>query len=255
MEIDSYSYINRMSKIHPVEKLLFAIMTMLLCFWFDRYTNLLVVFMMFIIIVYIAKIPYKVYIKLILIPFSFLIISVLTIVINVLDDKSVAIISIKVFGAFIGITSDGINTAFNLTSRTLALVSCLYFLTLTTPITDIVDVLEKIKIPMLFLELTQITYRLIFVLLNAAKEIYISQDSRLGYSKVKNGYRSLGFLISSLFVKSYRDSQNLYLALEARGYKGDLKVISKKQKINIRNCVIIFLIELILINLSLFLRR
>lgn len=151
MLIDSYSYTNRMYNVHPVEKLLFALLTMILCFEFDAYTNIAVIILMFVVTVFKAKIPARVYIKLMLIPFSFLIISILTLIINVIGDKSVALISLNIFGVTLGITEKGINTAVILFFRVLAVVSCLYFLALTTPVVDIINVLKKLKIPSLFL--------------------------------------------------------------------------------------------------------
>ncbi|MBP2072366.1 cobalt ECF transporter T component CbiQ [Thermoanaerobacterium butyriciformans] len=255
MLIDNYSYTNRMYNVHPVEKLLFAFLTMILCFVFDIYTNIAVIILMFMITVLKAKIPGKVYIKLMLIPFSFLMISVLTIIINVIGDKSAALISLDIFEVTLGITPKGISTAVTLFFRTLAVVSCLYFLVLTTPVVDIIDILKKLKIPSLFLELLQLTYRLIFVLFDAAGEVYTSQNSRLGYATLENSYRSLGLLISSLFIKSYKDSQDLYVALEARCYNGELKVISKDYRFCYRNLIFIVLIELVLISTSILLRR
>lgn len=255
MLIDSYAYTNRMYNVHPVEKLLFAFLTMILCFEFDAYTNIAVIILVFVITVFKAKIPAKVYIKLMLIPFSFLIISIITLLINVIVNKSGALISFDIFGLTLGVTLKGINTAAILFFRALAIVSCLYFLVLTTPVVDIIDVLRKLKVPPLFLELLQLIYRFIFVLMKAANEIYISQDSRMGYSTLKNGYRSLGLLISSLFIKSYKNSEDLYVALEARGYNGEIKVLSKDYKFCYKNLLFIVLIELLLINISVFLRR
>jgi len=71
MLIDSYSYTNRMYNVHPVEKLLFALLTMILCFEFDAYTNIAVIILMFVVTVFKAKIPARVYIRLRQIPFLF----------------------------------------------------------------------------------------------------------------------------------------------------------------------------------------
>ncbi|WP_244262287.1 hypothetical protein [Thermoanaerobacter wiegelii] len=46
MLIDSYAYTNRMYillNVHPVEKFLFAFLTMILCFEFDAYTNVTII--------------------------------------------------------------------------------------------------------------------------------------------------------------------------------------------------------------------
>ncbi|MGB9779766.1 cobalt ECF transporter T component CbiQ [Caldanaerobacter sp.] len=256
MLIDSYAYTNRMHFVHPVEKLLFSFITMFLCFFFDIYTNIIVIFLMFLITVLRAKIPAKVYVKFMLVPSSFLLLSLLTIMINPINDNSnIVIFAFKFFNLKLGITHYGIMMALNLFFRVLAIVSCLYFLAFTTPIIDIINVLKKLRIPSLFLELFQLIYRFIFVLLKEAEEIYISQESRLGYKNIKNSFKSLGFLVYSLLLKSYNYSQNLYIALESRLYTGEIKVISREYKFSIINIIFFLVIDASLVVTSTFIRR
>ena len=58
--------------------------------------------------------------------------------------------------------------------------SCLYFLALSTPMTDILNELRKLRIPALLLELMMLTYRFIFVLLEIASSILTPRNPGWG---------------------------------------------------------------------------
>lgn len=107
--------------------------------------------------------------------------------------------------------------------KALAAISCLYFLILTTPMLEVLSCLQKIKVPKLILEMLALIYRFIFILLETANSLYVAQSSRLGHSSIKIRYRSLSMLLTSLLVLSYKHSQEMYYAMESKGYDGELK--------------------------------
>ena len=146
-----------------------------------------------------------------------------------------------------GCTYFSILTAARLFFKSLASVSCLYFLTLTTPIFEILSVLKKLKVPKLFVELMGLIYRFIFVLLDTANMIYISQNSRLGYSTLKTGFNSLGKLIANLFISSYKRSQDIYTAMESRCYDGDINLLENNYTYSYKNISLIIVVEIVLI--------
>ena len=104
----------------------------------------------------------------------------------------------------------------------LSSISCLYFLTLTTPVQTILQVLRKLKVPQLLIEITEITYRFIFVFLETALKIYQAQNSRLGYRTFRLWLHSLGLLISSLFMTVFQRAKELTIAMDSRGYAEDI---------------------------------
>ncbi|MDI6604794.1 MAG: cobalt ECF transporter T component CbiQ [Thermoanaerobacteraceae bacterium] len=247
MLIDSFAYKNNLINVHPGEKMAFAIATMILCFKANIYIDLLIIFLMAFLVIAVAGIPAKVYLKLMSIPLSFLFIAIFTIIINIVQKGTPCVMCINIFNVNLGITVEGIKLASVLFFRSLSIVSCLYFMSLTTPMIEVISVLKKIKVPALFIEFMYLIYRIIFILMETADEIYTSQNSRMGYSSVKTGYKSLGALITSLFIKSLRDSEDMFVALEARGYDGDLNIIEKDYMISKKNlALIIFEICLIL---------
>jgi len=99
-------------------------------------------------------------------------------------------------------------------------------------------------------ELMGLIYRFIFVLLDTANMIYISQNSRLGYSTFGTGLNSLGKLITSLFLSSYKRSQDIYTAMESRCYDGDINLLENNYAFSYKNIFLIVVVEVVLIIIS-----
>ena len=111
----------------------------------------------------------------------------------------------------------------------LASVSCLYFLSFTTPMPDILEVLRKLHCPKLLIELMLLIYRFIFVLLDTASALTTSQNCRLGNRDYKTSIRSFGMLGSALMIRAVQRSNKLYDAMEARCYDGTIRVLSESR--------------------------
>ncbi|MBZ9687095.1 cobalt ECF transporter T component CbiQ [Clostridium estertheticum] len=251
ISIDKLSYISKLRKVNPMEKFIFAILTMLLSIYLNNILiSIIVIILMGFITVYKGKIPFSSYLVLMLIPLGFLIVGVITIAINIGDYSSHTLFGFSIFNIRFGCTQESIIESAKVLFRSLAAVSCLYFLSLSTPIVELLSVLKKLKVPKLFVELMSLIYRFIFIFLETVNLIYISQDSRLGYSNLKTGYNSLGKLIGSLFLSSYKRSQDMYNALESRCYEGDINVIENNYKISYVNLVMILFLEVFLIFLA-----
>ncbi|RYD04039.1 hypothetical protein N752_16750 [Desulforamulus aquiferis] len=167
-----------------------------------------------------------------LLPMTFLLVGIIAIAVNIVQETSTLLWGVNLFSMTIGINYDSLYTAVNLFLRALAAVSCLYFLSLTTPLTEIISVLRRFKCPELLLDLMSLTYRFIFVLLETAEKIYTSQSARLGYASLRKGYQSTGSLATSLFVRTYKRSLDLYNTLEARCYNGKLEVLEQDYEVS-----------------------
>ncbi|GAB6151440.1 cobalt ECF transporter T component CbiQ [Desulfosporosinus burensis] len=252
ISIDCYAYSNNLKTVHPVEKSLFAIITMVVCLTSPTViTPLIVLAIMAIGIVCKAGIPARVFVKLMLVPLSFLLISVLTIAFSVSTNPSGFWLAQTINGLTVGIHYPDLITAVHLFLRSIGAVSCLYFLALTTPMTEIITVLHKMKVPSIITELMVLIYRFIFVFMETATTIHRAQASRSGFISMKSSFRSMSRLFSALLGKVFVKSQELYNAMAARCYTGEIKVLTKKYPINLRNYMIItvFEIPLILLNL------
>lgn len=248
IDIDSYAYTSKLVNINPMEKFLFAILTMFSCLYCNSlYISIFLVILMGFLTVLKGGIPFSFYMKIMILPFSFLILAVITIAINVVDGSTGILFSFRLFGTNIGATKSSALFALGLIFKSLAAVSCLYFLSLSTPMTDILYVLKRLRVPKLIIELMQLIYRFIFIMLNSMQMIVTSQTSRLGYSHSKIAFRSVAQLISSVFIKSYTRSQDIYSALESRGYEGELNVLEEEYEYKIGNFVLIIIFQVVLI--------
>jgi cobalt/nickel transport system permease protein len=251
ISIDKLAYISKLKKVNPMEKFIFAIVTMIICIILNNIiASIITLLLMSFITVFKGRIPLKSYLKLILLPIVFLIIGVLTIAINIIENSIGLIFSFTIFNITFGCTESSILIAGKLFFKSIASVSCLYFLTLSTPVFEVLSVLEKLKVPKLFIELMGLIYRFIFVLLDTANMIYISQNSRLGYSNISIGFNSLGKLITTLFMSAYKHSQDIYDAMESRCYDGDINLIENNYKYSYKNIALIIATEILLIIIS-----
>ncbi len=247
--IDRYAYTNRWRKVHPAEKLALALVAMLACLISaGRLPSLLVIFLMAGLVVWRAGVPILFYLRLLCLPVSFLVAGVLTVAVSFSRETTLFLWGLKI-GAYgvVGITAAGLNTAINLFSKSLGAVSCLYFLSLTTPAVEMIAVLRKLRLPPLFVELMSLVYRFIFVLFETAGKIYVAQSSRGGYATMKTAYFSLGQLVSNLFVKSYNHSRMLFTSLSARCYTGELNVLPEDYPLSGKNFIFIAIVGLALL--------
>ena len=88
----------------------------------------------------------------------------------------------------------GFGRGWNLGTVAMSAVSSMYFLAVSTPVTDVLGVLRKIRVPSLFLELMLLIYRFIFVLLGTAEGIMTAQKCRMGNRDLRTGIRSFGMM-------------------------------------------------------------
>lgn len=224
--IDQYAYSNRLKDVHPGEKIAFALTTLLIALLAPRsFTPAVITVLMAGATIGAAGIPARFYLKLLLVPFSFLIAGVTMIALTITNQPQAGLKGVTILGWTLGVTPGGLHQAGQIFLKSLGAVSCLYFLSLTTPMVAILTALRKLRTPSLLVDLISLTYRFIFVLLATVNDIYIAQAARLGYTSWRASYHSLGQLAANLFIKTYHRSQELFTALTARGYSEELRVL------------------------------
>ena len=133
--------------------------------------------------------------------------------------------------------------------KALGAVSALYMMTLTTPLSEIIAVLRKAHIPKLIIELMNMIYRYIFIMIDTHSRMKNSAESRLGYCDFKTSCYSFGQVASNLLVVSLKRGNNYYNALEARCYDGDLRFLEEEKPLKAGQIVmaVIFIVVLLLI--------
>lgn len=225
--IDKLCYQSGLRHVNAGEKFAFAMITLLLCVVSRSIACACIVLAATgILTVWKGGIPVFRYLKLMTVPLAFLLLSTLAIIIDVSKTRQ-DFLALPLGDWYVGVTFSSFFYALQLIGTALAAVSCLYFLSLSTPMPDILNVLRAIHCPTLLCELMLLIYRFIFILMEVASAITISQHSRLGNRNYRTSLKSFSALASVLLLRSFKRANALYDAMEARCYDGTIRVLNE----------------------------
>ncbi|MFJ8235675.1 cobalt ECF transporter T component CbiQ [Ureibacillus sp. NPDC094379] len=220
LSIDQYAHINKLATINANQKIYLSIGALLFV-WLTR--NLAVTIWTFVLmsflIVYIARIPLRFYLMLLLAPASFCLLGVLSIALSFTTSSTLpseVVLEATIFKLTIFIIERDLNRAIELFYTAFGTVTCLYSCILTTPMYEINHLLKKLKVPDIIIELMTLTYHFIFLFLDCMVKIYTAQQTRLGHQTFRNRYHSLSLLIAALFREIFYRHDQLVLAMKAR---------------------------------------
>ncbi|HIZ82219.1 MAG TPA: cobalt ECF transporter T component CbiQ [Candidatus Mediterraneibacter pullistercoris] len=248
--IDKLSYQSKLRYVNASEKLVYAVLTLVLCVLSRSLRVAVLVFAVNgILTVGKGGIPLSRYIKLLMIPLAFLAAGTAAIVVNVSKDPLDAF-AFRIGNWYVTGSTAGIHQAVTLCATALSAVTCLYFLSLNTVMTDILGALKKLRLPYLLIELMLLIYRFIFVLFKTASAITMSQQARLGNRDFRTRVRSFGAMGTALFILALKRSNALYDAMESRCYDGKIRVLSRAHPAKAGEIAAIVLFELILFWIS-----
>ena len=253
--IDKLCYTSKLRYTNPMIKFLFAITTLILCVaTHSSAIACIVLIVTAFLTIQKGGISPSHYIRLMKLPLIFLILSTIAIVFNI-SPTPLSAIAIPFFRKYITFSKASLLSAIQLILTALSSVSCLYFLSLSTPITDILYVLKRLHCPELLIELMLLIYRFIFVLLDLSNSLYTSQQSRLGTIDFKTSCKSAGTLMSTLLVRAFKKSSFLYDAMESRCYDGSIHVLQETYPVNKLHILYFIVFELALICFYIFIIR
>lgn len=249
--IDQYCYRSGLKQVNAGFKFAYVIITLSVCMISRSVAAaVLVLLVNGILTVKKGRIPFPFYRKLMLVPCAFLIFGTLAMLIN-LSKIPLDAYAIPIGNWYLTGSKASVLQAIRLIFSSLASVSCLYVLSFHTPMPEIVSVLEKIHCPELLIELMLLIYRYIFVLADTASAIRTAQNCRLGYKDYRTSLRSFGELCAVLFVRALKRSNDLYTAMEARGYDGKIRVLHEKRPVRRKEVVALVGFELVLMGVVL----
>lgn len=246
MSIDQMAYCNAFKNVHPLEKGIFAGSFLFFSLLLKTPASAGFVFLLMgSAVVAGAKVPFVYYIKMLLLPFLFLVTSVVMILFSFAP--ATAAVFNPLFQMVIGnwqlyMSQGSAQQVSGLLLSVMAGVSCMYFFILTTPIQQIIWLLQKMKLPALFIELFALTYRFIFVLMNNGNRVWTAQMSRLGYTGLKHSFTSSAQLVLSMFIKSLKTAQETQRAMDSRGNSGAFFEVEIHQTYRRRNWIVIGLL-------------
>jgi cobalt/nickel transport system permease protein len=236
LDVDKCSYINAFSRCSPITKLCFSLSGILISVSAPSpFVPIIVFAVVTVLLLIFAEVPVKLYFKLMMFPMFFAIMSCFLIALFFGSENPIA--HLRVQGYEIIIFGDAVRLASTLFFRVLGGVSSIFFLSLTTPMMDIWIVLRKIGIPSVLVEVSILTYRYLFVLLEVASRMHLAQELRLGYSTMRRTFQSLYLLVTNLFIETLLQGERTFNAMTARGYDGTIRVVDEVPKPGLRAVV------------------
>lgn len=122
--------------------------------------------------------------------------------------------------------AEGIEKALFVALRSSACVGALLFLALTTPLSSILQLLQRMGLNAEISDIAMVMFRIIWVMLDCLNAGRQSLDSRLGYSGSRRLLKSNGMLLASLLPRVLARARRMETGLAARGYTGRLDFIS-----------------------------
>ena len=132
--------------------------------------------------------------------------------------------------------------AAQLVMRSFAGVTCLLFLALTTPTSDLIAGLRRTGVPAEITEIALLMYRFLFLLADTAMAMDVAQAARLGH---RRRLHSLGMLIANLLPRAFDRARRLEIGLAARGWDGEMRVLSNHVPVSLPRLAMILTSEAI----------
>ena len=123
-------------------------------------------------------------------------------------------------------TRQGLTAALYLISRAETTVTLTLLLVLCTAWTRVLKALRVLRVPVVFVVILGMTYRYIFVLLETARNMFEARQSRLVGTLDAGSSRKMAIAgIGVLLSKSFYLSGEIYLAMQSRGFRGEVYVL------------------------------
>jgi cobalt/nickel transport system permease protein len=159
-----------------------------------------------------ARVPARTFGRAVRLPLAFILVGAVTAVVQ-LD------------GSGLGWAPDAAARAGSLIGHALAGSAAVLLLATTTPMSDLLPALRRLRVPAAVIEVASVTYRLLFVLLESLHTIREAQTARMGYSSMRRSYRSSGALAAAVLTRSFDRARRLQQGLAGRGMETGLRVL------------------------------
>ena len=129
------------------------------------------------------------------------------------------------FGHPVGFTAQGLTAAGLIVARVATSISLVVLLTLTTPWSKLLAALRALFVPRLFILVLGVAYRYLFHLLHAVTDMYTARKARTVRPdrSTNSGRAFVAASAGALFGKSHALSEEVHMAMVARGYTGNAR--------------------------------
>lgn len=221
--IDLVANSNKLTNSSAIGKFILSMAMLLLCVIVDNiYINIGITIIVPILLINFAKIKGRFYYNLLKIPMIFIALSVVALLLTDVSsvDPDSIILKINLFDFSIGVTYVTLSLTLKVIIRSMGSISAVYFLILTTPTNQMIEIFKILKFPKEFIELYMLCYRFIFLLLDEINVIAMAQELRFGYKNIKLSYNSFSMLVAVVFRRTYDRYLSMQTSLDIKSYDG-----------------------------------
>ena len=154
-----------------------------------------------------------------------------------------AMLTVQIDANGLSLAPNGLAVAAGLIARSTAGLSCLLFLALTTPVTDLLTGMRRLGLPAEVTEVALLTYRFLFLLADTAMAMDAAQAARLGHDGFKRRLCSLGLLTANLLPRAMDRARRMEIGLAARGWDGEMRVLPSQAKLSVTGLSAVLAVE------------
>ena len=148
------------------------------------------------------------------------------------------------------ITFQGLHTAGFLLLRVMDSISLGLLIVLTTPWNSLLSALRWFHLPAIIIAILGMTYRYIFLFLHTVNTVFLARRSRsLGVFSGSENRRWLNQTLATVLIKTQHLSEEVYLAMLARGYQGEVYTFNRL-KLKSRDYICLSLILVVALALT-----
>jgi cobalt/nickel transport system permease protein len=141
----------------------------------------------------------------------------------------------------LSITTGSVRESILVLCRVFGCSISLFFIVLTTPVTDLFNGMKRFGVPLEIIDLMMNVYRYIFIIQDQAVEIWHAQIMRLGYSRPIEAVRSFAMLCGMLFISSWVSGEDLVRAMDCRCYDGIFPSLELMEPVRMRSLIPVML--------------
>lgn len=231
LTIDIIAQNSRLNKVNPALKFWMVLILMLLSVFSNSYfVGLFLAVFMLVLIVLAGGMELHDYLSVLALPLSFLLLSGLALLFEYSLQPS-GLINLHVFKGYFIVSRPSQLRAALVLSRALGAISCLYLLSLSTTMSEIIGVLRRSHTPDIIIELMYLIYRYTFILLDMHRSMKDAAGSRLGFMNFSTSVQTTGRIYSNLLARSYRQANINFDAMESRCYTGEIRFLESQKKV------------------------
>lgn len=238
LSIDYYAYASAIRGWNPYFKAAFSMACLVLCLAYDSLAvSAAVILAMAWVTVCLGGLPLRRYLPLLSIPLVFMLLGSAAIAFGVsLHPAGQYRLRLGFF--YLYSSRESLLQGLHLMLKALGAVSAMYMLTLSTPASEIIQVLRAVHVPKVIVELMSLIYRYIFILMDTQGRMKNAASARLGYCDYRTALSTFGRTASNLLVVSLKKGDAYYQALASRCYSGELRFLTEQKPVRAAQVVL-----------------